>query len=32
MPKKGKGIVNSVINKLPIELHLPNYRFCGPGK
>lgn len=32
MSKVGKGIINSVINKLPIELHLKNYRFCGPGK
>jgi hypothetical protein len=29
--KKGSGIINSVINKLPIELHLPGYQFCGPG-
>lgn len=24
-------LINTVINKLPIELHLPGYRFCGPG-
>ena len=29
--KKGSGIINSLINKLPIELHLPNYNYCGPG-
>lgn len=29
--KRGKGIVNSVINKLPFELHLPSYQYCGPG-
>lgn len=29
--KKGSGIINSAINKLPIELHLPGYSFCGPG-
>lgn len=29
--RKGKGIVNTLINKLPVELHLPGYRFCGPG-
>jgi hypothetical protein len=29
--KTGRGIVNSLINKLPIELHLPGYQFCGPG-
>lgn len=25
------GLINTAINKLPIELHLPSYRFCGPG-
>lgn len=29
--KRGKGIVNSLINKLPFELHLPSYQYCGPG-
>lgn len=28
---KGNGLVNSLINKLPIELHLPGYQYCGPG-
>jgi hypothetical protein len=28
---KGCGLINSVINKLPIELHLPGYQYCGPG-
>lgn len=27
----GRGFVNSLINKLPIELHLPGYQYCGPG-
>lgn len=27
----GKGLVNSIINKLPFEAHIPGYRFCGPG-
>lgn len=28
----GGGIINSLINKLPLELHLPGgYQFCGPG-
>lgn len=26
-----EGIVNSLINKLPVELHIPGYHFCGPG-
>ena len=27
----GCGLLNSAINKLPIELHLPGYSYCGPG-
>lgn len=29
--KAGGGILNSLINKLPVELHLPGYNYCGPG-
>lgn len=29
--RKGRGLLNTIINKLPIELHIPGYRFCGPG-
>ena len=29
--KLGKGLVNTIIDKLPIELHLPGYQYCGPG-
>lgn len=30
--KIGYGLVNSVIDKLPFELHLPGgYQYCGPG-
>lgn len=29
--KRGGGIINTLINKLPVELHLPSYQFCGPG-
>ena len=29
--KKGYGLVNTLINKLPIELHIPGYHYCGPG-
>lgn len=29
--KTGCGLVNSLINKLPFEFHLPGYQFCGPG-
>lgn len=28
---QGEGIVNEAINRLPFELHLPGYQFCGPG-
>ena len=31
MIKYGRGLVNSVINKLPVELHIPGYQYCGPG-
>lgn len=27
----GKGFLNSVINSLPFEVHVPGYQFCGPG-
>lgn len=29
--KKGSGLINKLINKLPIELHIPGYNYCGPG-
>lgn len=29
--KCGRGFVNSLINKLPFELHIPGYQYCGPG-
>lgn len=29
--RKGKGLLNTIINKLPVELHIPGYNFCGPG-
>jgi hypothetical protein len=29
--KNGGSILNSVINKLPFELHLPGHNFTGPG-
>jgi len=29
--KSGGGLLNSVINALPFELHIPGYQFCGPG-
>ena len=29
--RRGHGLVNTLINKLPFELHIPTYKFCGPG-
>lgn len=29
--KIGSGLINSVINNLPFEAHLPGYQYCGPG-
>jgi hypothetical protein len=28
---RGEGVVNSLINKLPFEFHIPGYNYCGPG-
>lgn len=28
---EGRGLIDKVINKLPFELHLPGYQYCGPG-
>lgn len=28
---KGAGFINKLIDKLPVELHIPSYNFCGPG-
>lgn len=29
--KEGRGLMNDLINKLPVELHIPGYQYCGPG-
>ncbi|KAJ8980851.1 hypothetical protein NQ317_008910 [Molorchus minor] len=29
--KRGRGLLNTLINKLPVELHIPGYQYCGPG-
>lgn len=29
--KVGKGFLNKLINKIPFELHVPGYQYCGPG-
>lgn len=28
---QGGGLLNTAINKLPFEVHLPGYQYCGPG-
>jgi hypothetical protein len=30
-PKEGSGLVNSIIDNLPLELHIPGYEYLGPG-
>ena len=27
--KMRRGLVNNLIHKLPVELHMPGYQFCG---
>nr|ACE75267.1 hypothetical protein GFP_L5_0150 [Glyptapanteles flavicoxis] len=29
--RRGRGLFNNIINKLPLELHIPGYQYCGPG-
>lgn len=29
--KCGRGFLDKVIDKLPLEIHLPKYQYCGPG-
>ena len=28
---EGGGLLNKAIDKLPFELHIPSYNYCGPG-
>jgi len=28
---KCAGLLNTVINSLPIKLHIPGFQYCGPG-
>ena len=28
---RGSGIINQTIDKLPFEIHIPGYSYCGPG-
>ena len=27
----GKGLLNKILNRLPVKLHIPGYRYCGSG-
>ena len=29
--KKGSGLINSLIDNMPIEAHLPGMQYAGPG-
>lgn len=29
--KNGKGFIDKIIDKIPFELHVPSYQYCGPG-
>lgn len=29
--RKGKGLLNKIIDKIPFEMHVPGYQYCGPG-
>lgn len=29
--RTGNGLINTIINKLPFEAHIPGYNYCGPG-
>lgn len=29
--RSGQGLINTLINKLPFEAHIPSYNYCGPG-
>lgn len=29
--KIGKGLIDRIIDKIPFELHVPSYQYCGPG-
>lgn len=29
--KSGKGLIDRAIDKLPFEVHVPGYQYCGPG-
>ena len=31
VPSVVSSVVNRAVDALPVELHLPGYRFCGPG-
>ena len=31
VPNVLSSVINRAVDRLPVELHLPGYRFCGPG-
>jgi Phospholipase A2-like domain len=28
---RGRGVINRIIDALPVEVHIPGFNFCGPG-
>ena len=28
---RGRGLLNTIIDNLPLSLHIPGYSYCGPG-
>lgn len=29
--KTGRGFINQMVDRLPFEMHIPGYNYCGPG-
>lgn len=29
--RKGGAILDSIVNRIPFEMHIPGYQYCGPG-
>ena len=29
--RRGRGSINKLLNRLPVELHIVGYQYCRPG-
>lgn len=29
--RKGGAVLDSIVNRIPFEMHIPGYQYCGPG-